>query len=145
VSSDESKTVVRRWFDAINRHDLGGVGEVVAEDATWDVPIAAEPLRGRAAVQDLVGGFLTAFSDLKLEITEQIAEGDRVVTYVTASGTNDGELLGMPARGNHVTWKVIHTHTVRDGELKEDFVLFDRLALMERLQATPATAGAPSH
>lgn len=143
-TTEDPKAVVRRWFDAINRHDVEGVGEPVAENATWRVPISPDPLHGRAAVQQLVSGFFAAFSDFKGEVTEQIAEGERVVTYVTASGTNDGELLGMPPTGKHVSWNLIHTHTVRNGELQDDFVVFDRLALMEQLQAAPEHAGSPA-
>src|SRR5687768_692435 len=99
-----------------------------------------DPLHGRAAVQQLVGSFFAAFSDFKAEITEQIAEGERVVTHAIASGTNDGELLGMPPTGEHASWNVVHTHTVRNGELQDDYVVFDRLALMEQLQAVPEHA-----
>jgi steroid delta-isomerase-like uncharacterized protein len=144
MSTADNKAIVRRWIEAIDRHDLDGVGDAVAEDAVWRVPIVPEPIVGRAAVQQLVSGFFTAFSDFRAEVIEQIAEGDRVVTHVTASGTNDGEILGMPATGKHVSWSVVHTHTIRDGELKDDYVVFDRLALMEQLQGASQPAQAPA-
>lgn len=134
MTSDDNKETSRRWFDAINRRDLQAIGDAVSESATWRVPIMPEPLQGPDAVRQLVGGFFAAFSDFRVEVAQQIAEGNRVVTHVVASGTNDGELLGMPATGKRVSWPVVHTQTVKDGELTEDFVVFDRLGLMEQLQ-----------
>ena len=143
MSTEDNKAVVRRFAQAIAEHDLQAVGELVAEDAVWRVPISPEPLVGRDAVRQLFAGFFAAFSDFRPEIREQVAEGDRVVTHALLLGTNDGELMGMPPSGRAMSLDVVHLHTVRDGVLKDDFVIFDRAALMEQLQSpsqVPASA-----
>ena len=41
--------------------------------------------------------------DAELEVEVLVAEGDRVVTRWTGTGTHEGELMGIPATGNRVT------------------------------------------
>jgi steroid delta-isomerase-like uncharacterized protein len=142
MSSEANKLVIQQWAEAIARHDLHGIGEVLTENAVMRVPLVPEPLVGRDAIRQLFAGFFTALSDFRPEIQEQISEGDRVVTHALFLGTNDGEFMGMPPSGNAVKLDVIHIDTVRDGLIHDDFVVLDRAALMEQIQATPDVASA---
>jgi steroid delta-isomerase-like uncharacterized protein len=56
--------------------------------------------------------------DLKWEIQEMIREGDRVVVRSLASGTPNGNFMGVPADGSR-SFKVmtIDIHTVRNGQV----------------------------
>jgi predicted ester cyclase len=47
-----------------------------------------------------IRGVCEAYPDLKLSIEQQIAEGDWVVTQITARGTHRGTLLGMKPTGS---------------------------------------------
>ena len=78
-----------------------------------------------------------AFPDLKMTIHDQAAEGDKVWTRKTATGTHQGELFGIPATGKQVSWKIIDIMTIRHGKVTEHWVVADVMSLMQQLGAVP--------
>jgi predicted ester cyclase len=60
-----------------------------------------------------------ALPDMKVEIHDQIAEGDKVVTRKDITGTHLGSFLGVPATGRRVTISVIDIVRLRDGQYLE--------------------------
>ncbi len=60
-----------------------------------------------------------AFPDLRVEIHDQIAEGEKVTTRKTLRGTHRGPLMGIPATGREVAIEVIDIVRVRDGRYVE--------------------------
>ena len=64
-----------------------------------------------------------ALSGLTVSIHDQIAEGDRVTTRKTITGTHTGPLLGVPATGREVSISVIDIVRVQDGRYAEHWGL----------------------
>jgi len=60
-----------------------------------------------------------AIPNLKVIIYDQVAEGDMVTTRKTISGTQTGQLLGVPATGKAVSIDVIDIVRVKDGKYVE--------------------------
>jgi predicted ester cyclase len=81
--------------------------------------------------------YRTAFPDLRISIDEQIVEGETVVTRWTATGTNEGELMGMAATGKQATTAGINIDRVAGGKLVEGWGLFDQLGLLQQLGVVP--------
>lgn len=73
-----------------------------------------------------------------------LAEGDRVVPRISASGLHTGELLGIPPTGKRVTMNGIAIHRVQDGKLVEHWAQIDALGLLQQLGAIPAPGQAPA-
>jgi predicted ester cyclase len=69
----------------------------------------------------LVAGevFRVAFPDARWTIQELIAEGDRVVSRWTMTGTHAGPLFDLPATGHAVAWTGIDIVRVADGQVAE--------------------------
>ena len=79
-----------------------------------------------------------AASDVHLEILE-IGETDGLVTLrYTLTGTNDGDLFGMPASGNRFHVENCTLLRVVDGKVKETFRYSDTMGLMTQLGVIPA-------
>src|SRR3954451_21375895 len=95
--------VLERETEAWNAHDADGVGACYAEDAVLHDVGLPHPLRGRAAIRDAVAGYLTAFSDFHVETREPIVTGNRAAQEWKVTGTNDGELMGMPPTAKSAT------------------------------------------
>lgn len=96
MSSEESKRVVRAYFDALQS---GGerLPELLAEDVSWWVPPGSDFAglhEGRQAVLEFLGGGVGYYADdppLRVEVESLIAEGSRVaceftITAKTAAG-----------------------------------------------------------
>jgi ketosteroid isomerase-like protein len=72
---EESKTLVRRFFAAIEAADFHVFDEIVAEN--YDDHLAGQS-PGRETLKQYFSGLHSAFADLKLPISEIVAEGDKV-------------------------------------------------------------------
>ena len=138
--------VLKRETEAWNAHDADGVAAGYAEDAVlYDVALP-EPLRGRAAIRDSVAGYLAAFPDFHVEdLGDPIVSGNRAAQEWKVTGTNDGELMGMPPTGKSAT-----TYGCGTAEFGEDGLIhragnyWNAAALMQQLGMFPETAGVTS-
>ena len=81
-----------------------------------------------------------ALPDLRVEIHDQIAEGDRVTTRKTLHGTHRGTLAGIPATGRAVAISVIDIVRLRDGRYVEHWGINDLAAVLASLRAAPPDA-----
>ena len=79
--------------------------------------------------------YRNAFPDLHFVIEEQIAEGDVVASRWTGTGTQKGELGGMPPSGRSVNISGVATDRFRDGKVVESWGIFDQFAMLQQLGA----------
>ena len=79
-------------------------------------------------------GLLQAFPDATMEVNEQLAERDLVVTRKTFRGTHLGVLWGLPPTGNRVEWEFIDIFRVSDGKLVEHWTSMDLDALRSQVR-----------
>ena len=79
-----------------------------------------------------------AYPDFHYTVDEVIAEGDKVVLRVTASGTQRGEFSGMPATGKSATWSEMHIARMTNGQLVEHWAVQDQLGMLQHLGIIPA-------
>ncbi|WP_307796056.1 ester cyclase [Amycolatopsis sp. 195334CR] len=105
--SASNKALFRQFHDAMNTRDLDMVAktidEVVAPDVVFHAPVPSG-LSGREAIKNVWDVLLRAFPDIHVEVEDLIAEGDKVVSRNTVTGTHLGEYRGTPATGRKVTY-----------------------------------------
>jgi predicted ester cyclase len=91
----QNEQVVRRYIEAINRHDAKAAAAGFAED----VKNFGRPL-GRKGMEDVMADIFNTFPDWHMEIENIIASGDQVVVRCRVTGTHQGigkmPLNGMP-------------------------------------------------
>jgi steroid delta-isomerase-like uncharacterized protein len=138
MSTEENKTIVRRVNDEVwSKGQLDVIDELIADDFVATVVGAPEQIRGPQGFREFVVMYRTAFPDLRITVDEQFAEGETVVTRWTATGTNEGELMGMPATGKQATTAGININRISGGKLVEGWGLFDQLGLLQQIGAIP--------
>ncbi|WP_262699542.1 MULTISPECIES: ester cyclase [Streptomyces] len=76
---------------------------------------------------------VAAFPDMHLEILEQFAQGDRVVTRLMFRGTHKGEFIGLAPTHRKVEFEEILLMKVTDGKISEVWALGDSLAFLDQL------------
>jgi steroid delta-isomerase-like uncharacterized protein len=81
--------------------------------------------------------FRNAFPDLKIKVDDMIADGDKVVTRWTATGTHNGELMGIPPTGSAVKVTGISIDRCAQGKVVEHWDVFDQLGMMQQLGVVP--------
>jgi steroid delta-isomerase-like uncharacterized protein len=136
--SEANKSLVRRLIEeAVNKGNFGAVDEILSTDYVYSEPTVGER-RGRAGFKELVTMYRKAFPDLTMTIEEQIAEGDKVVTRMSGSGTHRGELLGTAPTGKHASGvRCVFVTRIANGKVVEDTVVYDTLGMLRQLGVVP--------
>ena len=141
MSAEQSKTIVRRLLEE-PWTELDVVDELVDESYVGHDPSLPAPLYGPQGFKDNVSMFRAAYSDARITVDEQIAEGDTVASRWTGRGTHDGELMGVGASGNQVTVSGIVVSRVANGKVVEEWTNWDTLGMLQQIGAVPAPAQA---
>ena len=134
---------MRRMYGLLNVGDVDGFGDLLADDF-----VEHEETPGLAPTKEGVEAFfrmyISAFPDLRLEAQDVLASGDKVVARTRATGTHEGEFMGMPATGKSVDVQLIDILRFGDdGLVREHWGVFDALAMMQQLGALPEGPPAP--
>jgi steroid delta-isomerase-like uncharacterized protein len=129
---------IRRLYDLINAGDIDGFGGQLADDFVEREEIPGIPPTKDGVIQ-YFRLLLAAFPDMRMDVEDIIASGDKAVARVLVTGTNKGEFMGMPATGKSVAMKLIDiTRFGDDGLAREHWGVADQLAMMQQLGVIPA-------
>jgi steroid delta-isomerase-like uncharacterized protein len=139
MPTEENKAIVRREVEELYNPDgdLDAVEEIFAPDYVLHDPSLPEEGRGPEAARQLATAFRSAFPDLHTTFDEAVAEGDKVAYRWTASGTHEGELMGIPPTGNRMTITGTAIARISEGRIEEGWQNFDALGMMQQLGAIP--------
>jgi predicted ester cyclase len=137
MSAEENKTVVRQFIEEVfNQRNVDAIDTYMTADYVDHViPPGIPPTR--EGFKQFIGMFLAAFPDFHYTIEDEVAEGDKVVSRLSARGTQPGELLGRPATGKHATWSEIHIGRMAGGQLVEHWGSIDQLGMLQQLGVIP--------
>jgi steroid delta-isomerase-like uncharacterized protein len=129
---------VRRFYDLINAGDIDGFGALLAADfVEHEQTPGLEPTR--EGVMRFFRMYRAAFPDLRMDVQDVIASGDRVVVRARATGTHQGEFMGMPATGKSIDAQLIDIMGMgADGLCHEHWGVVDQLLMMQQLGVVPA-------
>lgn len=127
----DRKTLSTRLFEEVwNKGNL----EVLEEFNTPNtvikdlyVPITK---KGLIAAKEYVQFFKQAMPDLFLKIDDQICEGDKVVTFLTATGTHKGEFLGLAPTFKKASISCIVMLRFEGDKIAESYSLWDALGFL---------------
>ena len=136
--SEENKALFRRFIDeVVNKHNVDVIDELMEPNfIEHNLPPGAAP--GVAGMKQFMGMFFSAFPDLKSTVGEMVAEGDKVVGFMTTTGTHKGDFMGIPASGKQFTMSEIHMVRIANGKAVEHWGLADDMAMMQQIGAIPA-------
>ena len=129
---------IRRMYDLLSAGDIDGFGDLIADDfVEHEETPGLEPTK--EGVKQFFHMYREAFPDLRMEPQDVLATGDKVVARARATGTNQGEFMGMPPTGKTVDVQLIDIIRFGDdGLAREHWGVFDALGMMQQLGAIPA-------
>jgi steroid delta-isomerase-like uncharacterized protein len=141
MSTQDNKALVRRWVEEVlNTRDVSDQSpayQLVAADFIGHFP-GQPPIEGLEAFRQFGSLYFSAFPDLQITPEELIAEGDKVTMRYGWSGTQQGELMGIPATGKQVRASGISILRIANGKIAEQWDSFDNLGLLQQLGVVPA-------
>jgi steroid delta-isomerase-like uncharacterized protein len=130
-----------RALAAWNRGDAAAVVADVADDVIWRDVALGMPMQGRAALQQAVQAYMTAFPDLRLQVSSYTVDGPRLVREWMSTGTHQGELMGMAPTGRWIeNYGALVTTVDDDGLVIEGAVYWNPLAMFRQLGLEPPVA-----
>jgi len=92
----------------------------------------------KAGVKAFFRMYIAAFPDLRMDAEDVLTSGDKVVARSRATGTHQGEFMGIPATGKAVDVQLIDIIRFGDDGLAyEHWGVFDTMTMMQQLGAVP--------
>ena len=110
--SELNKTLVRRYYDEVlNQRHLQIFDDLA--DPSFVSYLANGDSINLQVYKQAIAASLAAMPDLRVNIEDQIAEGDKVVTRWRAKGTPQVEFAGIKPQGKSVTITAVHIHRIK--------------------------------
>lgn len=128
-----------------NQGDLSAAEQEIRTDYV-DYVLPPQFPRGIEGLRQFVMMMRNAMPDLHYDVDhftadDLIGEGDKVMQRLLASGTHQGELLGIPATGRHVTWTEMHIGRYENGVLVEHWGNVDVAGMFQQMGVIPTPPG----
>src|SRR5262249_27508600 len=100
MSADDNRGLIKRFYDeGWNANNLDVYDELVTDDFVDHQALPGLP-PGREGFKGLNVMFRSAFPDVWVEISNVVAEEDKVGCRWVSTGTHTGDLFGIPPTGN---------------------------------------------
>jgi len=119
ATADHARTALEQ---VCARGDLARARELYAEDFVDHVN--ALEFHGQEGIARSVALYRALFADLRIDVVDQLAEGDRVASRWVLRGTH---------RGRQVTLPGITISRFENGRIAEDWTTSDNLAVLRQI------------
>jgi predicted ester cyclase len=123
------ETALAAWEELFNKGNLAAADQYVHPDYVNHEAAAHRP-RGPEGMRQTVTWLREAFSELRFDVRDAIADGDRVALRVQMSGVHTGSLMGMPQTNKHFS--------VQHIPYRDDLGAMAQVGLMPPPPATPS-------
>lgn len=137
-TAERTKQVARRYVEGVwNEGNVDGMDEILTTDQLYHDPMS-DGAEGLDEFKQFVRGYREAFPDLRYDVEEYIAEGDKAAFWGRVSGTHEGSFMGFEPTGNEIDIMGIGVVRVEDGKVAERWANFDLSGMFQQLGISPA-------
>jgi steroid delta-isomerase-like uncharacterized protein len=138
TTSENNKAAIRKFLEeVINQNRMDRANDLVVEDFVELDPLPGQR-QGREGLKEVLSAMRAAFPDMHWVVQEMVAEGDRVVTRFSWTGTHRGAFLGVPATGRKVDVNGVVMDELVGGKMSRSRILMDSLGMMQQLGVVPS-------
>lgn len=141
---EQNKQLVHQFFEALDRYDTEMVDQLVSSTNYSFHFSGMPPMDWNTNKEQFLAPFNKAFPDLRRNIVDMVAEGDKVAVSINVTGTYKGEFQGIPATGKHVSFTAMDILTIIDGKITEEWATADMMGLMQQIGAIPVRSTSSS-
>jgi steroid delta-isomerase-like uncharacterized protein len=138
VSAEGNKAVIRRLIEEVyNEGNLDVVDELMAPDI-FDHVAVPEHQHGMDGFKHVMEWVREFSSDVRYDIDDIIAEGEKVAVRMTQSGTHTGAVRGILPTGKSFSVDYVHWFRLANGKVAEMWAVRDDLTRLQQLDLIPA-------
>jgi steroid delta-isomerase-like uncharacterized protein len=132
-AAEENKAIFRRYAEEVGNQQNFELVDEIFERYISHQPDGSTLVRGPEDVKRFHREFHSAFSDFHINIEDQIAEGDKVVSRYTMRGTHQRAFRGMAPTGKEIEIKGVTIFRFSpEGKVVETWDSYDQLSLMRQ-------------
>lgn len=130
----QSKALIRTILEELDRSPS------IEVMTMWLAPefttiVNNEPPIDRETYLAMAGGMIAAFSDIRHEVHEILAEGGRVAVAMTLHLTHTGDYEGLAPTGRRIKVPEMSFMELRDGKVVAERVFIDLAGMHQQLTA----------
>ena len=132
--ASQNKATYARFVDLLNRQDFETMRREVIADDYREICVGFTPGwvdydRGVDSLKKVLVGI----PDLRAEILDSVAEGDKVYARLTVRGTNTGSFYGAPATNRPYKVSMFDYVQIKDGKITERVQQSDTFSQMRQI------------
>jgi serine phosphatase RsbU (regulator of sigma subunit) len=132
-TAEENKANFRRYAEEVGNQQNFEIVDEIFERYISHQPDGSTLVRGPEDVKRFQGEYHSAFPDFHINIEDQIAEGDKVVSHYTIRGTHQRAFRDMAPTGKEIEIKGVTTFRFSpEGKVVETWDSYDQLSLMRQ-------------
>jgi steroid delta-isomerase-like uncharacterized protein len=134
----KNMSVIERLVEAISNKDIDAYGSLYSNEAVMYEPLLPEPARGKSAIIEGEAALFRAFSDITINVKNQLGSGRVMMAEVVLSATNDGPLdVGtgeVPATGRRIEVPMVWALDLNEeGLVVQERDYFDTARIIQQL------------
>jgi hydroxyacylglutathione hydrolase len=143
AAGNESEAVARRYFEAIDAHDIDGATAMWATGGREHVRGQVDVLAPEG-VREFIGELVGAMPDLNMRVVSTTAEGERCGVQWRLTGTfaGPGHFGGVAPTGNPIVLEGFDLLTVRDGSIQSNDAFTDSMTFARQIGMMPPQGSA---
>ena len=136
LSTDRREAIARQYVaEVFTGANAERARDYFTADIAWHGG-ALGTVTGVDTVVPVLGGFISALSDIEATVQDAIASDDLVALRLVVTATHTGNLLGVPATGRPVRWDAVDIYRVTDdGRISEQWAFEDLAAILSQTGA----------
>jgi steroid delta-isomerase-like uncharacterized protein len=138
--SDPKTNVLQRWFEEVwNQGREEAIDELAAADVVSHglIDSHGNEVSGREHFKAFRRQFRTTFPDVRVDVNDALADGDKAIVRCTVYATHSGAGMGAPTY-KPISFTGILIARIENGQLKEVWDSWDFLSLYQQIGALPA-------
>jgi len=135
MNLQEKKALISKFIEeAINKKNLAVIDSIVDVNFVEHLPFPGQG-PGADGLKQVIGMMTTAFPDMHWTLEEQIAEGEKVVSRFTWTGSHEGEFMGiLPTHKKVTVWGIV-IDEISNEKFTASRILMDTTGLIQQLEA----------
>ena len=135
----QNKQLIETFIQELfTKGDLGAVDRYLDPNfVNHDAPFPGAP-DGLEGMKLAASKYRQALPDWHSDVEQLIAEDDLVVEVFTASGTHQGELMGVPGTGKTLTLRGVNIFRIEHDRIVERWGRLDQLGVLQQLGMAPS-------
>jgi steroid delta-isomerase-like uncharacterized protein len=133
-TAQQNKELVRKIYEqCLNKRNFDLLNELVSEEYTGVLG-----KKGAAGFQEPMQALIQSFPDMQWNLTNLIAEDDKVFASWKVQGTHKNPFNNIAATGKFISSEGMGVLTLKNGKVVSTQVLTDRVGFLQALEILPA-------